>query len=207
MIKINLLADRQAKDRLVIQQQIIMAMLAVAASVALCGFWWTVKASQISDTNGQITSAQEELERQKKIRAQVAVMQTRQDQVTAILAAIDKLTAVRRGPTMYLDTLNVLLPPEIWLTQLSDKNGVISLQGYAFSNNAVADLMRAMQQSDQFANIELGEIKKGSVGKGKEPINQFTLTGYTALGKKLADEKRKLEEKSGKDKKGKKGKK
>ncbi|MBI4829048.1 MAG: PilN domain-containing protein [Nitrospinae bacterium] len=207
MIKINLLADRQAKDRLVIQQQIIMALLAMAASVALCGFWWTVKASQISDTNGQITSAQEELERQKKIRAQVAVMQTRQDQVTAILAAIDKLTAVRRGPTMYLDTLNVLLPPEIWLTQLSDKNGVISLQGYAFSNNAVADLMRAMQQSDQFANIELGEIKKGSVGKGKEPINQFTLTGYTALGKKLADEKRKLEEKSGKDKKGKKGKK
>lgn len=207
MIRINLLADRQAKDRLVIQQQIIMAMLAVAASVALCGFWWTVKASQISDTNGQITSAQAELERQKKIRAQVAIMQTRQDQVTAILAAIDKLTTVRRGPTMYLDTLNVLLPSEIWLTQLSDRNGAIALQGYAFSNNAVADLMRAMQQSDQFANIELGEIKKGSVGKGKEPINQFSLTGLTALGKKLADEKRKLEEKAGKDKKGKKGKK
>jgi len=206
MIKINLLADRQAKDRLHIQQQIIMAMLAVAASLVLCGFWWTVKASQISDTNGQITSAQEELERQKKIRAQVGVMQQRQDQVTAILAAIEKLTAVKRGPTMYLDNLNVMLPPEIWLTQVSDKNGAISVQGYSFSNNAVADLMRSLQASDQFAAIELGEIKKASVGKGKEMVNQFTLTGYTALGKKLADEKRKLAEAS-KDKKGKKGKK
>ena len=153
MIRINLLADRQAKDRLIIQQQAVLGIIILIATFAVCGLWWQVKASQISSTNQRIAQAKVELARQKQIRAAVEKMQKRRDRVKAILKAIDSLMEVKKGPTIYFDNLNVILPQEIWLTNLADRSGAISIQGYSFSNNAVAKFMKNMEKSSHFVHL------------------------------------------------------
>jgi len=191
MIRINLLADRQAKDRMIIQQQLVLGVIILLATVALCGFWWQIKSAQISDTNKKIVSAKQELERQKKIRAEVAKMEAREKRVKAILAAIDSLKEIKRGPTIYFDNLNVILPPEIWLTEVRDSSGAISIKGYSFSNNAIAQLMRNLEKSEHFGLVELSEIQKTTFAT--ETLKDFTVTCMTTLGQKLLEEKQKRE--------------
>ncbi len=199
MIRINLLADRQAKDRLIIQQQFIMGALVIVAAFVFCGFWWQVKSVQISNTNKKIVSAKQELDRQKKIRAEVSKMEARERRVKAILKAIDHLKKIKRGPTEYYDALNKLMPPEIWINSLADSSGSITLKGYSFSNNAIAQFMTNLEKSPHFGRVDLKEITKAKFGK--ETIKQFSIRTMTSRGLKLAEERKKLERAKKKSKK------
>jgi len=189
MIRINLLADRQAKDRLIIQQQFVMGALVIVAAFVLCGFWWQVKSVQISNTNKKIVTAKQELDRQKKIRAEVSKMEARERRVKAILKAIDRLKKVKHGPTEYYDALNKLMPPEIWINNLADSSGSITLKGYSFSNNAIAQFMTNLEKSPHFGRVDLKEITKARFGK--ETIKQFSIRTMTSRGLKMAEEKKK----------------
>lgn len=192
MIRINLLADRHAKEKLIIQQQIFMGIGIIALSFVLCGAWWFMKASEIDDTNLQITNAKKELETLKRTREEVKKMEERERQVASILTAIDMLKKAKRGPTIYFDTLNVILPTEIWLTSLTETRGAMTIGGYSFSNNAIAKLMKSMEESRQFSSVELREITQAKVGG--ETIKKFNLQALTAIGKQLAEEEKKKKE-------------
>jgi Tfp pilus assembly protein PilN len=191
MIRINLLADRQAKDRLIIQQQIMLGFMVFIGALVLCAGWWQVKSSQIKSTNQQIVNAKQELEKQKKIRKQVAELQKREDKVKAILAAIDSLLKIKKGPTPYFDALNKMLPAEIWLTSLTDTSGKINLQGYAFSNPSIAQLMKRMEKSKHYTGVDLQEIVNSKFSG--ETLKRFKISSMTTLGKQLAEEKKKRE--------------
>lgn len=200
MIRINLLADRHAKDRLIIQRQIAAGAVIILASIVLCGFWWNMKRGDIAVVNSQIEKAKDELEKQKKIREQVKTMETRERRVKQILEAIDYLKMERKGPVPYMDELNVLLPQEIWLTRVQDNNGSLTMTGFSFSNTAVARLMKNMERSGQFLNVELQEIRKARVAK--EDVKRFTVRSMSVIGKKLAEkEAKEAAAKNGKKKK------
>lgn len=177
MIKINLLADRQAKDRLIIQQQLVLGVIGIAATFVLCVFWLQLKSGQITDTNEKIAKAKIELKKQEKIRKQVSDMEKREKQVTAMLAAIANLMKVKQGPTIYFDNLNVILPPEIWMTTLTHNRGAVLIQGYSFSNNAIAQLMKNMEKSDYFTGVNLRTINKTKFGN--ETLKKFTINTTT----------------------------
>ena len=191
MIKINLIADRQAKDRQSIQQEIVLGFLGLVAVLAICGMWWQTKSSQISKTEDQITFAKQERDRQKKIRDAVDKMDERRTRVNNILNSIDLLKEMKDGPAIYFDNLNVILPQEVWLTSIKDNSGAIIIQGYSFSNNAIAQLMKNMERSDHFVNVDLQGIDRTKLGE--EVLKKFTVNGLTVLGKKIKDERAKRE--------------
>jgi len=195
MIKVNLLADRQAKDRMLIQSQLVMGVLVIVASFVLCAFWYQVKASQISDTNQKIAKAKKALAGQKKIRKKVAQMEAREKQVKAMLKAIDELMGIKRGPTVYYDNLNVILPPEIWVTSLTDNSGSFLVNGYSFSNNAIAQFMKNMEGSKYFSGVNLQTINKTKFGT--ETLKRFTINSSASLGK-VAESGKKKEGKTAK---------
>lgn len=192
MIHINLLADRHAKDRLLIQQQIVLGVAAIIGSIVLCGFWWQAKASQIDDTNQRIEQAKKELDEQKRIREEVKKMEVKEKQLAAVLKAIESLVEFKRGPAPYLDDINVMLPGEIWLTNLSDMRGQLSLQGYSFSNTAVARFMKTLEESENFANVELRELVRSKAGA--ETLMKFNIQCMTSQGVKLLEAEKKQKE-------------
>lgn len=206
MIRINLLADRHAKDRIVIQQQLFLGVVVLIGSIVLCGFWWQAKASQINDTNQKITQATKKRDAQKRIIEDVRKMEAKKTELDAVLKAIESLAEFKRGPAPYLDDLNVMLPSEIWFTSVSDVRGQLTLQGYSFANTAVARLMKSIELSkaedgsNNFSNVELRELVRTKVGS--ETLMKFNIQCMTSLGLKLIEEenRRKAAAEASKDK-------
>ncbi len=191
MIRINLIADRHAKEKIVIEQQIMMGVFVFGFSIFLCVMWWQNKASAIETTNIRIEDAKKELNKQKKIRQKVKDMEAKEKLISSILKTIDFLTQEKQAPVAYLDNLNVILPSEIWLTNLTDTGGRITINGFSFSNNSVAQLMRDMERSKHFAKVELSEVTTTKIKE--ETLKKFKLTCMTKVAYKKAEEKKKRE--------------
>lgn len=191
MIRVNLIADRHAKDKIVIQQQMVMGVIVFGFSIFLCVMWWQNKASAIESTNHRIEDAKKELNKQKKIRQKVKDMEAKERRITSILKTIDFLTQEKQAPVAYLDNLNVILPSEIWLTNLTDSGGRITINGFSFSNNSVAQLMRDMENSEHFVRVELSEVTTTKIKK--ESLKKFKLTCMTKVAHQKAEEKKKRE--------------
>ncbi|VAX25065.1 hypothetical protein MNBD_NITROSPINAE02-856 [hydrothermal vent metagenome] len=191
MIRVNLIADRYAKEKIVIQQQAIMSLFVFGFTIFLCVMWWQNKASAIETTNNRIEDAKKELNKQKKIRQKVKDMEAKEKLISSILKTIEFLTQEKQAPVAYLDNLNVILPSEIWLTNLTDSGGRITINGFSFSNNSVAQLMRDMEKSRHFAKVELSEVTTTKIKE--EALKKFKLTCMTRVAYKKAEEKKKRE--------------
>ncbi len=202
MIRINLLADQHLKDRLIIQQEVLIGIGALLVSLLLCFFWYQTNSSSIEATSQKINKTEAELKSQSKIRTQVKQMEEQERRVKAMVEAIKFLITMKQGPVIYLDSLNVSMPTEIWLTTINEVGGRLTIQGFSLSQPAVAQLMKNMNASGQFHNVELKEIKRVKVGK--ESVKQFTLRSVTNMGRKLAEAKEKQANSKNKKKKGKK---
>lgn len=206
MIRINLLADRHAKDRLVIQQQLVLGVAVLIGSIILCGFWWQAKSIQIDEKNKNIEAATMRRNKQKLTIEKVKKMEAKKTELDAVLKAIESLVEFKRGPAPYLDDINVMLPSEIWLTNVTDVRGQITLQGYSFVNHAVAKLMKSIEASvaedgtHNFSNVELRELVRTKVGV--ETLMKFNIQCLTSLGLKLVEEenRRKAAAEASKDK-------
>ena len=201
MIRVNLLGDRHFKDRLIIRQQFVIAFVLLLASFVFCFLWYQERAMKISSVEGDIKTANAELASLKKVRAQVDQLEAYARKVAQILKSIEFLKKIQTGPAIYLDHLNVLLPNEIWLTSITDSGGGVAVNGFSFSNNAVAKLMKNLQKSGEFISVELKGITKAKLqGKQEEEgLMQFTISCSTKLGARLAE----AEEQSTKNTKGK----
>ncbi len=189
MIRINLLADRNAKDRLLIQQQVVLGAMLLVGAVVIGLLWWQSLAGQIDQAQSDIQVAKQELKKQDAIRAEVRKMEEEKERLESIKKAIADLQAIKAGPTLALDNINMLLPKEMWLTSVGDTNGSMTLSGFSFSNSAVAQFMKNLEESPEFTNVTLREITQATVGQ--ETLQQFTVNCWTVLGKKLAEEKAK----------------
>ncbi len=191
MIKINLLADRHFKDRLDIQREIVLGVVVLLVALGFSFMYYQAQTVRIADTKKKIVQADKELAKQKGIREKIKLMEAKQAKLESVLDAIKFLGAIKQGPTMYFDTMNVILPPEIWLTSVDDSGGRMTIKGYSFSQTAVAKLMHALKGTGRFFDIELKEITKTKVAK--ETIKQFTVACVSALGRQIAKRKAEAE--------------
>lgn len=186
MIKINLLADRNAKDRIRIQQQITLALLATVVMVVGVFFWWQSVSLRVNSAEAKIGTAEAELRRQAAIRAEMKTMEDRRDRIENIHKAISDLETIQAGPVGYLDTINLVLPKEMWLTSLSEKDGNLEIEGFSFTNPSVAQFLKSLDESEEILRVELKETSRADVAG--EALYRFKIACETVVGKKLATE-------------------
>ncbi|MDH5679666.1 MAG: PilN domain-containing protein [Nitrospinota bacterium] len=208
MIRINLLSDRQAKDRRLIQQQIQMGMVAAVIMAGFCVMLYLSKSSELSKVTTEISEAEAEKKKLEGIKKRVQEMESRQNQVAAIMETINELKSIKAGPTPYLDLINTILPEQVWLTKLLDNMGSIKIEGYSFSPQAVAEFMTKLGNSGEFERVELGETSavslKGSLGSSTftRDVQKFSVSFMTKKSLE-AEQKKQMEEEAAKSKKGK----
>jgi Tfp pilus assembly protein PilN len=191
MIKINLVAVYIPKDRLLIEKQLsVLTGLFIAAIVASLGFYLSVSAER-KNLDRQLVVEKTEIKRLAAVQKRIDEFEKKKKRREEILEAIKKLQARRVGPYPFLDDLNVKLPPDIWLTSISERDLNITVSGYTFSSPAVADMMRSMEASEHFSKVELTEIQQVVVQK--EEVKKFTVTAHWDIEK---EEEKKEEEKA-----------
>jgi len=91
------------------------------------------------------------------------------------IKTIDRLIAGQTGPVRLMDQISRQLPSEVWLTGLKEAGGRVTLQGYAFTDFAIAEYMtRLRRDAGLFTEVELSFSERAEVQK--LPVKRFELT-------------------------------
>jgi type IV pilus assembly protein PilN len=77
---------------------------------------------------------------------------------------IEQLKANQGLPLRLLDEVSELLPKGVWITSLADKGGMVSLQGFAFTNPNLVNYVQNLKGSKYLADVSLIESKQTKVG-------------------------------------------
>ena len=155
MIHINLLPVRQLKKQALLRRQLyIFGAIIVAASLGM-GTVWLMDRRAIARLQAEQAELRATIERLKPIVDEVTTLERREKLLSVRLETIERLRSNQRGPVHVLDAMSRNLPEQAWLETIDESAGVYKVAGYALTNFAVADLLRNLQRSKEFAGVDL----------------------------------------------------
>lgn len=170
MIKINLLPVRAAQKKEKMISQIIVLVVAIVATGAICFALQSLLSSKIEEYKSDIKKADQEIAQLNRKIGEV-------DKIKKLTADLEKkrkvladLEAGRSGPVKLLDELGMAMPEKVWIDDLTVKGGAVKISGAGLTAEDVAVFLRSLEESPYYQNVSLGEIKDSKQG------NTFNLT-------------------------------
>lgn len=184
MIRINLLATERrgakAPAGFQIRQKMLVigSLLMVLTAVGLGWRYWALTQEQAQVVR-EIDNARREEARLQEILKQVQEFQNRRKTLEARVALIDELRKGQTAPVHMIDQVSRALPDMTWLTQLSQKDYTITIQGRCLTLTSLSDFIGNLEASKYFARpVEIVETVVVPAGATKGPdLIQFTIRG------------------------------
>ncbi|MBN1573927.1 MAG: PilN domain-containing protein [Deltaproteobacteria bacterium] len=198
MIKINLLETREVKKKETLRQQVVIAVLALIATLGIIGYFHLGITKKIEETiekkeklDNDIKTLQKEAEALKKFKKQVSDLESRRN-------VIRNLQSERNGPVMVMDEIADVMPRELWIDDFQLKGSKLTIKGYTADNETLATFMRNLDSSNYFKGITLTQSKKSQ--KEGLTVNTFALS-MGVMYPKMEGEEEKVAEKPAEKKK------
>lgn len=174
MIRINLLPIRQTRKRETVQQQLLAFAGVLVLTIVVCVAWWSWIASEENKRKELIGKKQQELAQLDKIIGEVNEFTTKKKELEEKLGVITSLKKGKTGPVRALDDLATEIPKRVWLLEMKEQGGAVTLTGNAVDHEDVSAFMKALQKSKYFSNIVLGYSRAS--GSGKAGFYEFKIT-------------------------------
>ncbi|WP_373044963.1 PilN domain-containing protein [Vulgatibacter sp.] len=176
MIRINLLPVRQAKKKEAGQKQ--LAILAGCVLAVLGGnyFWYSSLDSTLTEKKQAVTKLQAEIKQLDQIIGEITNIKKDQADLEAKLAVLDRLRKGRTGPVKMLDALATLMPDRVWLREVDEKGGTLTLRGAAITNEDLADFMRELKKNAFFKEPSLKRASQVDDRDAGSRVIQFELS-------------------------------
>ncbi len=180
MIKINLLPFRAARRKENIRRQISIFMLSVILLLLVIGYlWWNNRSALSALKNEHIIKTAEFKVYEKTIK-QIDRLKKKRKVIKNKLDIIKRLEKNKTGPVLLLEELSMAVPVNrLWLNSLSEKNGILTLNGTAMDNDTVALFMTNLENSEHIRSVDLKSAKLQFIKKQKLRGSQFILTCKT----------------------------
>ncbi|GAB3386363.1 PilN domain-containing protein [Massilia agri] len=168
MIRINLLPHREAKRKQ--KQAAFVALMALggvagAAIVLLVGAWNASRIAVQDERNLVLKTASAELDKK------IADIKTLKEEIEALKArqqAVEDLQGDRNQPVYLLDELVRQTPEGVYLKSFRQNGQLVTLNGYAQSQERVAELLRNVSGgSPWLERPNLTEVKVATLGQSK----------------------------------------
>jgi Tfp pilus assembly protein PilN len=181
MIKINLLGapkpkrgKRAAAATTMIEagggagpNPIMFIAVAVLAGIAIVGWMYMSESTRAKQIAAKIQQADQENRRLAAVKAKYDQEQKVRDNYQHRVKVIDDLRAAQSGPAnllnMIADTVNST--DAVWLVDMHDNGGNVSIDGEALSANAVANLIHNLEKTGWFKSVEMSETAQDSSAK------------------------------------------
>lgn len=183
MIKINLLGEETAVDH---SGGFIIA--GYFGSLVLLAGLFMFMYSGISASVESLTTESQQLDAQlvqlKTKTKEVHELEAKRAELRDKLAVIATLKRNKTGPVRMMDDLNKALPERAWLTEVKEREGSLSISGYALDNQTIVTFMKGLEGSDYFNSVDLMESKKAP-WKGVQ-ISQFSIDAKVNYAGKVA---------------------
>lgn len=168
MIRINLLPHREAKRKQ--KQAAFVALMALGgvaggAVVLLVGAWNASRIAVQDERNLVLKTASAELDKK------IADIKTLKEEIEALKArqqAVEDLQGDRNQPVYLLDELVRQTPEGVYLKSFRQNGQLVTLNGYAQSQERVAELLRNVSGSSTWLERpNLTEVKIATLGQSK----------------------------------------
>lgn len=168
MIHINLLPIKQLKAEVTRRREIIIGAVVLGAAILLLAGTHLYQHYQLTGLETELTGLRAELQALNAKVKEVADLQMKIKDLRGKHKIIEDLNNKRSGPVLVMESLSQATPATLWLTDLRDVGGNLSLNGLAIDNETVANFMRSLAESKHFTNVELVEAIQGT-----GPISAF----------------------------------
>ncbi len=177
MIRINLLAvpkARKVKKAAQAQFELVIAALAVGGVFMICLFIMFSLNGKVNRLTGEKNNKTQELKVLEAKVKEVDNFEKNKEELEERNRIIEKLRKNQGAPVRLLDELSKSLDPlKIWLVSLSEKGGVVNLEGRAITNSDIVEFITNLKNTEFFGEVLLIESRQ-SVEKNI-PIYSFKL--------------------------------
>jgi len=156
------------------RKQGMLLLMAAGAGVVFCLLLSTWMAARISHERSLITAREAELKKLEVTMNEVKKFQAEQQEIEQKLAIIDQIEAARMGPVKIMDELATRIPQRVWLTKMTERNGLLELEGRSIDAEVVADFAAVLEDSPMLSAVDLQETHLEEVDGLK--LSAFKLT-------------------------------
>jgi type IV pilus assembly protein PilN len=166
MIEINLLPVREARRKADIRELAMQIALLLLITGGGIGVVHSRQADEVGLAGARVAQMQNDIEQFKPQLAQVAEFRQHKARLEKKIAVIDGLDSARSGPVRILTELATRTPERLWLTSMEAKGTGLTLKGESLDNEIVAQFLRALGESEYFAEVDLDSTELGKAKKG-----------------------------------------
>jgi type IV pilus assembly protein PilN len=174
MIRINLLPYRTQRRQTKILQHLVVALGVIFVAASLVFTADLIKTSELADIEAAISDLKAKNTVLRKRIGKIKDLDKVRTDVERKLEIVEELQQGRFRALVTLHKLATVIPENVWLKSIDDKEGKIAISGLGESNKAVANFMRALDREAIFSDIALSKITRINVGT--IPVRSFSLT-------------------------------
>lgn len=180
MIRINLMPRAEARRQAARQRDRQVALLILAALVALIALTEIFTRRSANRVQAEADEHQAELAQLNQKHNAAIQLDRKRKELEAKLQTIKVLERQRKGPVRVLDDLGAATPDTLWLTEMRESGGMITLLGRGLDNQTIALFMRNLASSPYFSNVDLVETKQ--VEEGQAKLKEFSIRANVLYG-------------------------
>lgn len=190
MIRINLLAsarEKQPRKReglaFDIGQKVTLVCSLILLATALgIGWWWWMLDRETTRLAAEIATAQREAERLKTILTQVEQFESQRKQLGERVKLIEELRKDQTGPVHLIDQLSRAMPEMLWLTELRQDGGEVTVDGRCTTLTALSDFVGNLERSGYFRRpVEILDSQVEQAAGSTAEIIKFSLKATFAM--------------------------
>jgi type IV pilus assembly protein PilN len=189
MIRINLLAGERERPKTKVavafdigQKVTLISSLVLVVTALGIGWWWWSLDRQKARIASDIAEAQRETGRLQSILQQVAGFNKQKQQLQQRVGLIESLRRGQSGGVHMLDELSKALPEMLWLTQLKQDGGELTIEGRCTTLTALSDLVANLEHSRYFRKpVEIVDSQVDNAQTQGPELIKFALKATFAI--------------------------
>ncbi len=161
MIRINLLREPSRKKpsaaALGQSKWLLLFLGLLALEFLLLGGWYYSMGGTLEDQQTEIQELQAEQQRLAVLQAQLEKFQREKQELEQRLTVVRRLQQSQEGPVKLMNSLVQSIPdaPNLWLTNLTQRGTVLTVEGRAYAIDPIADFMTRLTGRSPIKTVEL----------------------------------------------------
>ena len=180
MIRINLLPFRAARKKENIRRQVSIFGLTVLFMLTLMGYFFYDLSGTLSSLKAEQLQKEKELAAFTETSKKLMDLKKKTAEMRSKLEVIRELERKKSGPVQLLDEIAMAVPKDkLWFRSLSEKSGVLVLEGTAMDNETVALFMTNLEKSPHISSVDLKSTKLKALSHYKLDVSDFVLNCRT----------------------------
>jgi type IV pilus assembly protein PilN len=168
MIRINLLPIKELKAEVVRRRELTIGGVSLALTGVLILGVYLYQWRHASVLENELVELRKELQVLNVKAKDVAEFQKRNKEFEGKNSVIENINKKKSGPVRIMETLSLVTPSALWITEFKEAGGNATITGVAADNQTIAAFLRALGSNAYFSNTELVEATQ-TEQKGMPP--------------------------------------